>query len=254
MSCSNCGRTKVVLRGLCRPCYDRLKRTGVLTTTPKKKGRDQCTFDGCEALQIARGLCEAHYRIQKRYGDVLSPFGYGERQAHPNYGAWCYQIRVKEGRVKEWDNFWQFVGDVGDRPTNRTQAKRLVGNEPWGPNNFRWHEPIGSTADAKQYQKVWRAANPLKAKGQSLKRNYGVTIEQYAAMYDAQKGKCAICGTHGASYDRKDGRTKTLVLDHCHTRKKTRALLCPDCNKGLGIFKDSVSRLHLAITYLMQHQ
>ena len=40
------------------------------------------------------------------------------------------------------------------------------------------------------------------------------------------------------------------VIDHCHSTGKFRALLCGDCNKGLGFFKDDIHRLENAITYL----
>lgn len=72
---------------------------------------------------------------------------------------------------------------------------------------------------------------------------YGVTEEQYLKMLNSQGGKCAICGTPP-----KDG--KRFDIDHCHTTKTVRGLLCNNCNRGLGHFKDSKELLQNAIEYL----
>lgn len=253
MPCENCGRAKVVLRGLCRPCYGRLVRTGSLAVTPKSKDKRFCSMDGCAELHVARGLCEAHYRIAKRYGDVISPFGYGDRQKHQNYGAWCYQIRVKEGRVPAWDDFWQFVGDVGDKPSEKHVARRLDETKPWGPDNFRWLATRPSGIDAKEWARENRARNPMRHKGYSLRRAYGISIEEYSSMYEAQEGRCAICRKAGEPFNSANGRNETLVVDHHHGVKKCRALLCPACNKALGGFRDSVAILQAAIAYLKKY-
>lgn len=250
MLCSHCAQQDAMAKGLCRACYYRLRRTGSLERTYRPKGTLFCTFEGCRALHVARGLCEAHYRTVLKHGDVISPFGYGERKKHPNYETWRYQIRVKEGRVKEWDDFWEFLSDVGPRPSKAHAARRLDDSKPWGPDNFRWLETETTAADEAEYQRRWRAKNPLRSKGLGLKRQYGISIETYAEMYEHQNGKCAICGAHGTPYDSRNGRSTTLVVDHCHATKKLRKLLCPNCNKGLGCFKDSVSVLKKAILYL----
>jgi len=44
--------------------------------------------------------------------------------------------------------------------------------------------------------------------------------------------------------------TKNLMLDHCHTTEMPRAVLCNECNSGLGKFKDNPTLLKAAIAYL----
>lgn len=73
-------------------------------------------------------------------------------------------------------------------------------------------------------------------------RHYGITREQYDAMYIAQYGKCAVCGKHVAP----------LCLDHDHVGGKTRGLLCHKCNRGLGFFCDDPEITMFATRYLKQ--
>lgn len=41
-----------------------------------------------------------------------------------------------------------------------------------------------------------------------------------------------------------------LVVDHCHSSGVVRGLLCHNCNRALGLLKDSTRNLESAIRYL----
>jgi len=248
--CDYCGKEQVVAKGLCRACYYRLRNTGTLEHKFKGKPKAQCKVSGCDRDVFGHGYCQKHYEHWRKYDDPISPFGYGERTNHPSHGAWLQQKRTKEGRVPDWDDFWRFVGDVGEKPRGEYVARRRDSRSPWGPDNFYWHKKIASSEDKAAYARKWRKQNPLSSKGHSLKKQFGITIEDYLQMYEGQDGKCAICDKPGESYAGSDGRSKTLVVDHCHDTKKIRKLLCSDCNKGLGSFKDSPDLLNKAIEYL----
>ncbi|HHK0424560.1 MULTISPECIES: endonuclease VII domain-containing protein [Stutzerimonas stutzeri group] len=75
-----------------------------------------------------------------------------------------------------------------------------------------------------------------------LKERYGITKDQYEAMFDQQGGVCAICKTHPDK--------GVLHVDHCHATGAVRGLLCPSCNKALGLLRDSREALSRAIAYL----
>lgn len=77
-----------------------------------------------------------------------------------------------------------------------------------------------------------------------LKKKYNLEAHEYDRMYKAQKGMCKICGEHQSNL-----KTK-LHVDHCHVTKKVRGLLCFNCNRGLGSFRDNVEWLAQAISYL----
>ena len=83
-----------------------------------------------------------------------------------------------------------------------------------------------------------------KRKG-DLKRAYGITLEHYQEMLDAQQGGCAICSSTSPG-----SRWNTFAVDHCHTSGAVRGLLCTNCNIGLGLFKDDTETLERALTYL----
>ena len=78
-------------------------------------------------------------------------------------------------------------------------------------------------------------------KAKARKRLYGTDEVTLRLMLDEQNGQCAICG-------------HSLILrfdvDHDHETKRVRGLLCPNCNLGLGYFKDSIKNLEAAIAYL----
>lgn len=84
--------------------------------------------------------------------------------------------------------------------------------------------------------KAWAHANPEKIKAFSrktrLKREYGLTLEQYDAMVSRQGGRCALCDATEPG-----GRWPEWHVDHCHKTGKVRALLCAECNRHLGIFE-----------------
>jgi hypothetical protein len=218
-----------------------------------RKSPRACSVDGCSDPALARGFCDKHYHAFSKHGAPVSPFGYAERKRHPLYNTWRWQGRSEEGRVSAWDDFWQFVADVGERPTPRHELRRHSAFMPWGPGNFYWRERGEKAASLKEQARDWRARNPLRAKGHGLRYAYGISLEEYDRMYHAQGGKCALCGAHGSSYDQARGRTDTLAVDHCHNSKAVRELLCMHCNRGIGCFKDSPELLEKAIQYLKKH-
>lgn len=84
-----------------------------------------------------------------------------------------------------------------------------------------------------------------KTKDIHLKRNYGITLEQYDALLKRQRGKCAICKNTCSS-----GRA--LAVDHCHQGGHVRGLLCTACNRALGLLKDDTTIVERALDYLLR--
>lgn len=82
-------------------------------------------------------------------------------------------------------------------------------------------------------------------KDRKLKKAYGIGYAEYQKMFEAQGGRCAICGTDST------GGRKAFHVDHCHDTGAVRGLLCGNCNSGIGNLRDDVGLLQRAIEYLM---
>lgn len=101
------------------------------------------------------------------------------------------------------------------------------------------------------YNREYNRLFPHVMRAQSLKKDFGITLADYAEMATAQDNKCAICNQ--PETEKRNGRVKALAVDHDHATGKIRGLLCTMCNKGLGKFKDNRDFLLTAIRYLDKH-
>ena len=132
----------------------------------------------------------------------------------------------------------------------QSKKEKAEVNRVWRKNN-----PDKVKAQKKRYNdnhlvennirtRNWRKLNPKKCKGYDLKKNYGISFEEYDEMMELQNYKCAICG---------EEQQKSLDCDHDHKTGNVRELLCSGCNRGLGNFDDNIKKLQKAIIYLKKH-
>jgi len=84
-------------------------------------------------------------------------------------------------------------------------------------------------------------------------RRQGCSTNQYRTLFEAQGGRCAICGV-GEGHRSRYGKACRLAIDHNHRTGQVRGLLCNNCNRGLGRFKDSIEFLEAAVRYLKREQ
>ena len=87
--------------------------------------------------------------------------------------------------------------------------------------------------------------NPDKRKNTMLKYEYGITLDDYNKMFNAQGGKCAICQKHQNELKR------TLCVYHDHKTGAVRELLCMTCNTDLASVEN---RLEEMTKYLNKHR
>lgn len=110
-------------------------------------------------------------------------------------------------------------------------------------------------ARLKRYQYPEKIKNDRIRKRISIrKRKYGIDEEGYKALFNKQKGKCAICRKEEDRKSRWSKRKCSLVVDHNHKTHKLRELLCHKCNSALGLFNEDVNLLHRVIKYFMKHK
>ncbi len=89
----------------------------------------------------------------------------------------------------------------------------------------------------------WNKKNARHHKDKRLRYLYGISIMTYEEMQAQQGGVCAICGKACVT-------GQSLAVDHCHETRTVRGLLCVNCNRGLGLFKDNEDALIRAASYL----
>lgn len=110
----------------------------------------------------------------------------------------------------------------------------------WGANGIGYKTECKDCVNEKLRLKHDKEHN----RSELLKHRFGITMDEYNQMFTNQGGSCAICQTPQTAF------TKALAVDHRHSDGTIRGLLCDNCNRALGQFKDSIELLKIAIDYL----
>ena len=71
---------------------------------------------------------------------------------------------------------------------------------------------------------------------------YGISHEQAEEMYNTSE--CESCGD--------ELNPSSANFDHCHTTGAVRGVLCPSCNKALGLLDDDLEKLQGLQAYLLR--
>lgn len=226
-----------------------------------------CSCYGCKKVSVSKGLCDTHRKRMARHGHLESTRAadWGKREAHPLYGYWQSLRRSQQAELGAWyDDFWRFVSDVGERPAGNPLLIRLDASGRWAPDNVMWCESKGGPARddehrvkrktraeyMRNYAAMRRAADPFHEVANTLRRDHGITLDDYERLLETQKGVCAICGRGEVRRDERTGTPYRLAIDHCHATNELRGLLCSMCNHAIGYLDDSPELLRRAIIYL----
>lgn len=134
---------------------------------------------------------------------------------------------------KEFTAMWSGLGSR--RPSCETCTAEIARAKMDRMNARRRIDPA--------HRARWRDANFRRA---------GMTEQQFEDKAAAQGGVCILCGDPP-----KPGTgpaTRRLHIDHDHVTGKLRDLLCNNCNRGLGYFKDDPALLRAAAEYIDRHR
>lgn len=221
----------IFARGYCQGCYNRLRRKGTLARSrrPNAPG-SKCSADGCDRLSHAAGLCNLHYL----------------RSRPPEEMIWRLIRSRHPGKFPAaWTSLESFLAEVGRRPGEKYQLRRIDGTKPWSADNCEWREPVrvngqtglgGSRSAA--YQRAW-----------SYLRRFGLREGDITAMRQRQGDACPIC-TKPLELPDKNGKPVRICVDHDHYTGDVRGLLHDNCNKGIGALEDSAENCRRAAAYL----
>lgn len=223
-----------------------------------EKSKDLCSEDGCYNPVKGKGWCNKHYlRYYKSAEDYKPRDDYNDRRKHPLYIIW-WQRKSNKLLCETWLDFLVFLKDVEPKPEGNFLLLQIDGNQPFGPDNFRWQEHLKKKPG--ESNKDWWArkraarifANPAMESDRNLMRSFNLTREQYNEKLKAQNYVCAICAKPETGTSRSGG-IKSLAVDHNHTTGEIRDLLCWRCNGTLGKTEESVELLQAHIDYINRH-
>jgi hypothetical protein len=95
----------------------------------------------------------------------------------------------------------------------------------------------------------WHKSRPDLGKNRQLKKSFSITRDEYELMVAYNDEKCHICSKKEVVVGR-NGKIKELAVDHIKGTTKIRGLLCQKCNQAIGLFKENVDALFIAIAYI----
>lgn len=114
---------------------------------------------------------------------------------------------------------------------------------------WRQANPYKDKAWRKAWNKKWKEENRINRRDAETSRTYGAPRGDYIRRLGEQGNRCAIC-------DRAPGESggRPLGMDHDHISGKIRALLCNQCNSGIGMLGDNPALVRKALAYLELHE
>lgn len=188
---------KLKAKGLCDAHYQMNRKYGRTHRVLRLYDGDKCAEVECRAAARACGYCRKHYRIARRSG-VLHPQKY--KRDHPLYEMW-WARRKAEALAPEWqDDFLRFVVDVGQKPGQFFNLVTLR-DGPFGPDNFRWREQI------------------KRKSGESRK------------VFNARKWQAQNVGRPGWQKERDLKRKYGITTDQYNEKQKAQDNRCAICRK-----------------------
>jgi len=192
-----------------------------------------CQIDGCTRPHKARGLCQTHY-AQRLRGSDFSPIRSRVREKPPEcIEDGCAEPVKSKGLCKM--HYQRLLRHGHTMYRNRKKPAKQCVIE--GCDSVLYAKDLCHAHYIKQ--RKWRAA--------------GVDATRYQEMLREQGGVCAICAQPERAPDKASGKTKDLAIDHDHVTGAIRALLCSNCNRGLGLFNDDDALLAKAQAYVIQY-
>lgn len=150
--------SEVKAKGLC-PAHYRMNRLhGRTHRIVGVNVSRKCEWDGCNIPARACGYCRSHYKVARREG-ILHPGKY--QRDHPLYGMW-WARRKESILVPEWhEDFWAFAEAVGEKP-GKFYSLVTLREGPFGPDNFEWRAHIKrNPGESKRafHARKWQAQN-----------------------------------------------------------------------------------------------
>jgi len=243
-------------RTWCKTHLKRWRTHGSPLVTAFNQPKPTCSVEGCEAEVEAKELCAKHYLRLRRHGDV----SYVSRRATVTTDSdicsveGCEKPRKGLGMCAMHYARFNGTGTVDLIPRTHKEPDQCSVDGCDQPVECRdlcnMHylrlrsngDPLVSQVSPITLFCTEPGCKRRDAKAGLCWTHYRSTVTHLKVE---QQGRCKICGVHESEAPR-----GMLLLDHDHSTRKVRSLLCHNCNCGLGHFKDSEALLLEAIEYL----
>lgn len=111
---------------------------------------------------------------------------------------------------------------------------------------------LANAEKARAYRRSHRKQCKAIERRAYMRSKYGISEEEYDALFQEQGGVCAICERPELVSTIRSEGPRRLAIDHDHKTGKVRGLLCFRCNTMLGRLLDNVCVLNRAIEYLQR--
>lgn len=98
----------------------------------------------------------------------------------------------------------------------------------------------------------YRNENPEKIRDTKLKQAYGVGSEYFDLKLKEQNNVCDICKRNVKTVWR--GKEVKMALDHAHSTKQPRGVLCIKCNRALGLLEENLNSVANMAEYINKYK
>ncbi len=242
-----------------------------------------CSVDGCEKPVHSKGYCQAHYRLNRKYGSptVLpkdrrkkpgpKPSGKSPKPKLPRAAPRTHvrtrpqQTDAECAQGHPWSDDTLYLYPNGKRHCRycayvsqcKHEDRDFAPFEEWlqdrqrralyCPSGHLWSEH-GRTGPSTGH----RVCTACQGNSQR-KLKYGLEPERYQEWLEEQGHACAICEVPFTAKLRPHvDHDHSCCPDHAKSCGKcVRGLLCSSCNNGLGRFNDDPDILRKAADYLV---
>lgn len=110
-----------------------------------------------------------------------------------------------------------------------------------------------SKEQQRENSRNWKKNNKLKRAIYQIKLKYNISWDEFMYLIEQQKYQCSICKLDLVLPGGIMNANNTAHVDHDHSTGKVRGLLCKNCNRALGFFKDNIDILESAASYLKEN-
>jgi len=119
------------------------------------------------------------------------------KEQHPLNDTYCWiqRMRSKHSLCPTWEaSFWNFVSDMGERPSPKHQLYRVDKSKGYNKDNCIWKETIANSKETNEYARAWRKQNPHIPHGKRKSISSGYRDIIISFLIERDGFVCGMCG------------------------------------------------------------